>query len=118
MSGPERLAGPILVQRIKQACLDDDVYFSRKTDDYLGSRDIPRNVVIEAVIRHLEEGRKVHVKVIPNQQACHGSLQLHADDSKTVYFEAKIQENSDQTSIKSVWMQLHDHDTGYSPLPR
>ncbi|MFT5030148.1 MAG: hypothetical protein ACI9VS_002603 [Candidatus Binatia bacterium] len=113
MNGPERLAGPNLVQQIKQACLDDDVYISPKTDDFLGRRDIPRAVVIGAVIRHIDEGRKLHVKAIPGQQACHGSLLLDPDDPETVYFEAKIQMRG-----CAVWIQVHAHDTGYSSLPR
>lgn len=113
MNGPERLAGPNLVQQIKQACLDDDVYISPKTDDFLGRRDIPRAVVIGAVIRHIDEGRKLHVKAIPGQQACHGSLLLDPDDPETVYFEAKIQMRG-----CPVWIQVHAHDTGYSSLPR
>ena len=118
MNGPERLAGPNLVQQIKQACLDDDVHLSRKTDDFLARRDIPRDVVIEAVIRHIDEGRKLHVKIIPRQQACHGSLLLETADTETVYFEAKIQKESVQVSFSAVWMQVHEHSTGYSPLPR
>jgi hypothetical protein len=113
MNGPERLAGPNLVQQIKQACLDDDVHLSRKTDDFLGRRDIPRGVVIGAVIRHIDEGRKLHVKAIPGQQACQGSLLLDPDDPETVYFEARI-----QMRRCAVWIQVHAHDTGYSSLPR
>jgi len=118
MNGPERLAGPNLVQQIKQACLDDDVYLSRKTDDFLGRRDIPRGVVIDAVIRHIDEGRKLHVKIIPGQQACHGSLLLDPEDSETVYFMAKIQKKCIQVSFCAVLMQVHEHNTGYPPLPR
>lgn len=118
MNGPERLAGPILVQQIKQACLDDNVHLSRKTDDFLGRRDIPRHVVVEAVVRHIDEGRKLHVKIIPGQQACHGSLLLDPEDTETVYFMAKIQKGCVQVSFSSVWMQVHEHNTGYPPLPR
>lgn len=118
MNGPERLAGPNLVQQIKQACLDDDVHLSRKTDDFLGRRDIPRNVVIDAVIRHIDEGRKLHVKIIPGQQACQGSLLLDSEDAETVYFEARIQKGSVQMRLSAAWMQVHEHDTGYPPLPR
>ena len=118
MNGPERLAGPNLVQQIKQACLDDDVHLSRKTDDFLGRRDIPRDVVIAAVIRHIDEGRKLHVKIIPGQQACQGSLRLDPEDADTLYFEARIQKGSIQMRFSAVWMQVHEHDTGYPPLPR
>ncbi len=115
MNGPERLAWPTLVQQIKRACLDDDVYLSRKTDDFLGRRDIPRDVVIAAVIRHIDERRKLHFKFIPTYQACHGSLLLDPEDHETVYFEARIGKGSVQMRV---WMQLHDHDTGYPPLSR
>ena len=118
MNGPERLAGPNLVQQIQQACLDDNVHLSRKTDDFLGRRDIPRDVVIAAVIRHIDEGRKLHVKIIPGHQACQGSLLLDPEDTETLYFEARIQKGSVQMRFSAVWMQVHEHDTGYSPLPR
>ena len=118
MNGPERLAGPNLVQQIKQACLDDDVHLSRKTDDFLGRRDIPRGVVIDTVIRHIDEGRKLHVKTMPGQQACHGSLLLDPEDSETFYVEARIQKGCVQVSFSAVWMQVHEHNTGYPPLPR
>ena len=118
MNGPERLAGPNLVQQIKQACLDDDVHLSGKTDDFLGRCGIPRDVVIAAVIRHIDEGRKLHIKIIPRQQACHGSLLLDPEDTKTFYFEARIQRGRVQMRLSAVWMQLHDHDTGYPPLSR
>lgn len=118
MSGPERLAAPALVQQIKQACLDDDVYLSRKTDDFLGWYDIPRQVVIEALIRHIDEDRKLHVKIIPGQQACQGSLLLDPEDAETVYFEARIQNGCVELRRSSVWMQVHEHNTGYPPLSR
>lgn len=118
MNGPERLAGPKMVQQIKQACLDDDVHFSRKTEEFLGRRDIPRSIVIAAVIRHIEEGRKIHVKMIAGQQACQGSLLLDPEDAETVYFEARIQSGSVEMRFSAVWMQVHEHNTGYPPLSR
>lgn len=118
MNGPERLAGPDLVQKIKQACLDDGVYLSRRTDEFLGRRDIPRGVVIAAVLRHIDESRKLHVKIIPGQQACHGSLLLHSEDSETVYFMAKIQKECGRGRFSAVSMQVHEHNTGYPSLPR
>jgi hypothetical protein len=76
---------------------------------------MPRHVVIAAVIRHIDEDRKLHVKFIPGQQACHGSLLLDPEDFETFYFEARIQKGSVQMRV---WMQLHEHDTGYPPLSR
>lgn len=118
MSGAERLAGDHLLRQLKQACLDDDVHISRKTDRLLAARGIPSRALLAAIVRHITDGYKVHAKIIPGIQACHGSLLIDPDDSETVYFEAKIQRRQAPSTFAAVWVQAHKHDTGYPPLSR
>jgi hypothetical protein len=119
MNGPERLAGPIVVQRIKHACLDDDVHLSGATQRSIVLWGLSRTVLIDALIRHIDEGCKRHLKVYPNGgQGYHGSLLLDPGDSDTVYFEVKLQDNRVQVNLSRAWLQVKEHSTGYPSLPR
>ncbi len=119
MNGPERLAAPNVVQQIKHACLDDDVHFSGITQRNILLWGVSRSVLIDALIRHIDEECKIHVKVYPNGgQGYHGSLLLDPDDSDTVYFEVKLQDNRVQVNLSRAWLQVKEHSTGYPPLPR
>jgi hypothetical protein len=115
MNGPERLAGPNVVQQIKHACLDDDVHTQRNIVLW----GLSRVVLIDAPIRHIDEGCKIHIKVYPTGgQGYHGSLLLDPDDFDTVYFEVKLQDNRVQVDLSRSWLQVKEHSTGYPPLPR
>ena len=119
MNGPERLAGPTVVQQIKHACLDDDVHLSGITQRNIVVWGLSRVVLIDALIRHIGEGCKIHIKVYPTGgQGYHGSLLLDPEDSDTVYFEVKLQDNRVQVNLSRVWLQIHPHNTGHPPLPR
>lgn len=119
MSGPERLAGPNVVQQIKQACLDDDIHLSGQTQQRIVLWGVPRAVVIEALLRHVEEGRKIHIKpYATGGQGYHGSLLLDDADTETVYFEIKLRAGVLQLHVSRVWLQLHEHDARLKPLPR
>jgi hypothetical protein len=119
MNGPERLASPAVVQQIKQACLDDHVRLSTITQRNIVLWGLPRAVVIEAMIRHIDEGCRIHIKVYPTGgQAYHGSLLLDPEDAETVYFEVKLQDNRVQVNLSRIWLQVKEHSTGYPPLPR
>ena len=119
MKGPERLAGPNVAQQIKCACLDDDVYLSAITQQSIVRWGVPRATLIEALIRHIDEGCKIHVKVYDTGgQGYHGSLLLDPEDSNTVYFEVKLQNSRVEISLKRAWLQVKEHSTGYPPLPR
>ena len=119
MNGPERLAGPNVVQEIKKACLDDCVHLSGLTQRNIVLWGIPRAVIIEALLRHINEGCKMHLKVHPGGgNSFHGSLLLHPEDTETVYFEVKIQDSRVQVNLSKVWLQVKEHSTGYPPLPR
>lgn len=119
MNGPERLAGPSVVQKIKHACLDDDVHFSGITQKNILLWGVSRAVLIDALMRHIDEGCKIHVKVYPNGgQGYHGSLLLDPEDCDTVYFEVKLQDDLVQVNLSRAWLQVKEHSTGYPPLPR
>jgi hypothetical protein len=119
MNGPERFAGPDLVQQIKQACLDDDVHLSGITQRNIVLWGLSRGVLIDALIRHINEGRKIHIKVYPiGGQGYHGSLILDPEDSDPVYFEVKLQDNRVQVNLSRAWLQVKEHSTGYPPLSR
>ncbi len=119
MNGSERLAGPNVVQQIKDACLDDDVFLSRITQTNIVLWGLSRVVLIQALIRHIDEGCKIHIKVYPTGgQGYHGSLLLDSEDSDTVYFEVKLQDNRVQVNLSRAWLQVKAHSTGYPPLPR
>lgn len=95
MNGPERLAGPSVVQQIKHACLDDDVHLSGITQRNIALWGLSRVVLIDALIRHIDEGCKIHIKVYPTGgQGYHGGLLLDPEDSDTLYFEVKLQDNT------------------------
>jgi len=118
MNGSERLADPNTVQKIKQGCLDDDVHLSGLTQRNIVLWGVPRGVIIEAMIRHIDEGCKIHVKTYPNAgQGCHGSLLLDPLDSDTLYFEVKLHAGCMQIHVSRVWLQVKEHSTGYPPLP-
>ena len=119
MNGPERLAGSNLIQQIKQACLDDDVHLSVVTQRNIVRWGISRELLFDALIRHIDEGCKIHNKVYPTGgQGCHGSLLLAPDDTETVYFEVKLQDNRVQVNFSRAWLQAKEHSTGYPPLSR
>ena len=119
MNGPERLAGPNVVQQIRNACLDDDVYLGGPTQRNVALWGLSRAVLVDALIRHIDEACKLHIKVYPTGgQGYHGSLLLDPEDSGTVYFEVKLQDNRVQVNLSRVWLRVHEHDTGYPPLPR
>jgi len=119
MNGPERLAGPSVVQQIKQACLDDDVHLSGITQSNIVLWGVSRINLIEALIRHIDESCKIHLKFYPNGgRGYHGSLLLHPEDSDSVYFEVKLQDNRVQVNLSRTWLQVKEHSTGYPPLPR
>jgi hypothetical protein len=119
MNGPERLAGPNVVQQIKHACLDDDVHLSGVTQRNIVLWGLSRVVLIDALIRHIDEGCKIHIKVYPTcGQGYHGSLLLDPEDSDTVYFEVKLQDNRVQVNLSRTWLQVKEHSTGYPPLSR
>ena len=119
MNGPERLASPKVVQSIKQACLDDDVHLSALTQRNLVLWGVARVAVVEALLRHIDEGHKIHVKMYPTGgPGWHGSLLLDPEDTETVYFEVKLQDNRVEVRLSRVWLQVKEHSTGYPPLPR
>jgi hypothetical protein len=119
MNGPERLAGPNVVQQIKNACLDDDVYLSGSTQKNIVLWGLSRAVLIDALIQHIDEGCKIHIKLYPAGRAgYHGSLLLYPEDSDTVYFEVKLQDNRLEVNLSKAWLQVKEHSTGYPPLPR
>jgi len=119
MNGPERVAGLYVVQQIKHACLDDDVHLSGVTQRNIVLWGLSRGVLIEALIRHIDESYKIHIKVYPTGgQAYHGSLLLDPEDSDTVYFEVKLQDNRVQVNLSRAWLQVKEHSTGYAPLSR
>lgn len=119
MNGPERLAGPNVVQQIKEACLDDDVHLSGITQRNIVLWGIPRVVIIEALLQHINDNCKIHIKLYPTGgQGYHGSLLLDPEDTETVYFEVKLQNNRVQVNLSKVWLQVKEHSTGYPPLPR
>lgn len=119
MNGPERLASPNVVQRIRHACLDDDVHLSGITQRNIVLWGLSRAVLIDALLRHIDEGCKMHIKVYPaGGQGCHGSLLLDSEDSETVYFEVKLQDNQVQVNLSRAWLQVKEHSIGYPPLPR
>jgi hypothetical protein len=119
MNRPERLASPSVVRQIRQACLDDDVYISELTQRNMVRWGIPREAIIEALCRHIDEGRKIHVKVYSTGgQGYDGSLLLDPEDTETVYFEVKLHDNRTQVYLSKVWLQVKEHSTGYPPLPR
>ena len=108
-----------MVQQIRNACLDDAVHLSGVTQKNIILRGLSRVVLIEALIRHIDEGCKIHIKVYPTGgQGYHGSLLLDSEDSDTVYFEVKLQDNRVQVNLSRAWMQVKEHSTGYTPLPR
>lgn len=119
MNGPERLAGSAVVQQIKQACLDDDVDLSGITQRNLVLWGLSRSVLVEALIRHVDEGCKIHVKVYPTGgQGYHGSVMLDPEDSDSVYFEFKLRDNRVHVRLNRPWLQIKEHSTGYPPLSR
>jgi hypothetical protein len=119
MNGPERLAGPNVVQKIKDACLDDSVHLSGIAQRNIVRWDISRAMVIDALVRHIDENCKIHIKVYPNGgQGYDGSLLLDPEETDTVYFEVKLQDNTVQVNLSRVWLQVKEHSTGYPPLPR
>lgn len=119
MNGPERLAGSNVVQQIKRACLDDDIHLSGVTQRNIILWGLSRTVLVEALIRHIDEGCKIHIKVYPTgNQGYHGSLLIDPEDSDTVYFEAKLQSNRVQVNLCRAWIQVKEHSTGYPPLSR
>lgn len=120
MNGPERLAAPQMVQQIRSACLDDDIHLSGITQRNIVLWGISRAVLIEALVRHIDDGCKVHIKNYSNGgQGFHGSLLLDPDDADTVYFEVKISQNSHvQVHLDRAWLQVKEHSTGYPPLGR
>ncbi len=119
MNGPERLAGAAAVQQIKNAFLDDDVHLSGITQRNIVQWGLSRTVLVEAVIRHIDEDCKIHIKVHSNGgQSFHGSLLLDPEDPDTLYFEVKLQDNRVQVNLSRTWLQVKEHSTGYPPLPR
>jgi len=119
MNGPERLAGPIVVRQIKDACLDDDIYLSPISQRNIVHWGLSRIVLIEALLRHIDEGCKIHIKSYETGgQGFHGSLLLDPEDSETVYFEVKLQDNRVHVNLSKAWLQVKEHSTGYPPLPR
>ena len=119
MNGPERLAGPNVVEQIKQACLDDDVQLSGITQRMIVVWGITRALIIDALIKHINEDCKIHIKAYPGGgQGYHGSLFLDPEDSDTVYFEVKLHKNQVQVNVSRVWLQVKEHSTGYPPLLR
>lgn len=119
MNGPERLAGPNVVQRIKNACLDDDVHLCGITQKNIVHWGLSREVLIEALIRHIDEGCKIHIKIYPNgRHGYHGSLLLDPEDWDTFYFEVKLQNNRVQVDLSTAWLQVKEHSIGYPPLSR
>ena len=119
MNGPERLAGPTVVQQIKHACLDNDVHLSGVTQKSIVLWGLPQSVLMEALIRHIDEGCKIHIKFyLTGGQGYHGSLLLDPEDLDTVYFEVKIQDNRVRVNLSRAWLQVKEHSTGYPPLAR
>jgi hypothetical protein len=108
-----------VVQKIKNACLDDDVHLSGITQKNIVLWGLSRAVLIDAIIRHIDECCKIHIKVYPTGgQGYQGSLLLDPEDSDTVYFEVKLQDNRVQVNLRRAWLQVHQHNTGYPPLER
>ncbi len=119
MNGPERLADPNVVQQIRNACLDDDVHLSGVTQRNIVLWGLSRIALVDALIRHIDESCKIHIKVYPTGgQGCHGSLLLDPEGSDTVYFEVKLQDNRVQVNLSRAWLQVKEHSTGYPPLSR
>ncbi len=58
------------------------------------------------------------LKLSLGSRPCQGSLLLDPEDAETIYFEARIQKGSIQIKLSAVWLQVHEHDTGYPPLRR
>lgn len=101
---------------IREACHSDRWMISGKATRWLGSVGIGHDVVVRALIRHIDEGRLIHVKVLHVSVSYHGSLLLDPLDSETIYFEVKIQD--DRIDRSRIWLQVHPHDPGYPILPR
>ena len=119
MNGPERLAGPNVVQQIRNACLDDDVHLSGITQKNIVLWGLSRAVLIDALIRHIDQGCKIHLKIYSTGgQGYQGSLFLDPEGANTVYFEVKLQENRVQVNLSRAWLQVKEHSTGYPSLPR
>jgi len=110
------LAANAVVQLVRQACADDDVHLSAKTELYLAAKGIRREAAISALAKHIDDGCKIHVKLYARGgQGYHGSLCLDPTGTATVYFEVKC---SKDPNLCAVWMQIHDHTPGYIPLQR
>lgn len=83
---------------------------------WLASVGIRHDVVVKALIRHIDDQCLIHVKVLHASVSYHGSLLLDPCDSETVYFEVKFLDN--RTKLSGIWLQIHPHDPGYPILPR
>ncbi len=122
MSAPERLAGANVVQQIRNACTSRDVHLSGSTLRLLAAQGIPHAAVLNALVQHINEGCKIHVKFYPTPGVAgyHGNLYLDPDDPDTsFYFEVKMRgQNVALTITRSMWLQLHEHNTGGPLLPR
>ena len=68
MNGPERLAGPNVVQQIKHACLDDDIHLSGITQRNIVLWGLSRVVLIDALIRHIDESMHIRFADKPELQ--------------------------------------------------
>lgn len=101
---------------IRDACQLDRWEISGKAAHWLGTIGLPHRVVVEALIRHIDEGCFIHVKVLQVSVSYHGSLLLDPQETETIYFEVKIRD--DRVQLSRIWLQVHPHDPGYSILPR
>lgn len=110
------LASDLKRQLIKEACRSDRWQISGKSTRWLGTIGISHEIVIQALIRHIDEGCLIHVKILHASVSYHGSLLLDPGDSDTVYFEVKI--HDDRIELSRVWLQVHPHDPGCPILPR
>ena len=103
-------------QRIREACRSNRWSISGRTTRWLGTVGVSHDVVIQALIRHVDEGCLIHIKVLHSSVSYHGTLLLSPDDSETVYFEVKLQDS--RSLPGQIWLQVHSHDTGYPILAR
>ena len=110
------LASDLKRQLIKDACRSHRWQLSGKSMRWLVAIGISHQVVIQALIKHIDDGCLIHVKILHASVSYHGSLLLDPDDSETVYFEVKIRD--DRIELSGVWIQVHPHDPGYPILPR
>ena len=119
MSGQHRLATQLMISLIRQACLDKDIHLSGTTIRYLANRGIPHSTLFRALLAHIDQGCKMHLKFYGDgKQGCHGSLLIFSDDIETIYFEIRIRNQYVDVSMKKFWLQAKNHSTGYPPLPR